>query len=311
MIADFKKAAELLQDKLNTWFNEGILLLPNLIIAAAFFLIFIFLSGRISRLIHKLLFSKLNNKALANFLSGLCKFIVILLGLILAINILNLDQAVSSILAGVGIVGITLGFAFQDFTANLISGVALVLNKDFPFKVNDIIKTNDHTGIVDSINLRSTTIKTFEGEHVILPNRQIFENPIVNFTYINYRRVNLTVGVSYGDDLQKVEEVTLKAVKNVSTLLDSRPVQLYYKEFGDSSINFEVRFWIEYYTQPDFLEARHQAIKNIKKAYDENDITIPFPIRTLDFGIKGGSQLKEQFLKVVTTDAKSLEQSAK
>ncbi|MBD3239850.1 MAG: mechanosensitive ion channel, partial [Chitinivibrionales bacterium] len=91
----------------------------------------------------------------------------------------------------------------------------------------------------------------------------------------------------------KVERVTLDAVRTIGDLADA-PVSLYYSEFGDSSINFMVVFWIRFVKQADYLAARSKAVKAIKAAYDREDITIPFPIRTLDFGIKGGTRLSEE-----------------
>ena len=131
---------------------------------------------------------------------------------------------------------------------------------------------------------------------MIIPNREVLQNPVTNYTKTHDRRVDLEVGVSYGDDLEKVKEITLNAVRKLENLLPDKEVQLYYKEFGDSSINFVVMFWIRYLDESKFLAARSSAIMNIKKAYNENDITIPFPIRTLDFGIKGGEKLSDMSL---------------
>jgi small conductance mechanosensitive channel len=204
---------------------------------------------------------------------------------------MHLDKAVTSLLAGVGIAGVALGFAFQDITANLLSGVALVINKDYPFKVKDIIETNDFIGYVEEISLRSTTISTFQGQTVIIPNRVIYENPLVNYSFTQKRRVDLEIGVSYGDDLKKVVDITMQAIQDIDRD-KSKVVEVFYKEFGSSSINLELRFWVPFKDPNQYLEARHQAIIAVKEAFDANNITIPFPIRTLDFGIKGGKTLE-------------------
>jgi small conductance mechanosensitive channel len=183
---------------------------------------------------------------------------------------------------------LALGFAFQDLAVNFIAGVFMAVRKSF--RIGDIIESNGFMGKVTEISLRSTKVLTFQGQKIVIPNRLIFENPLSNYS-TGQRRIDLGVGVSYGDDLQKVEDVTLQAVKNLSIHDVNRPVDLYYEGFGDSSINFIIRFWVEFKQQPDFLKARSEAIKAIKAAYDAEDITIPFPIRTLDFGIKGGEKL--------------------
>lgn len=228
---------------------------------------------------------------LATLLSGTTFTAVFLIGLFIALSILNLSQAVTSLLAGVGIVGIALGFAFQDIAANYISGIIIAVQR--PFKEGDLLKTNDYFGKVTDIDLRSTTIVTLDGLDVIIPNKDVLQNPLTNYTHTNFRRVDLTVGVSYAEDLEHVKKVTIDAVKKVKPRDMRKEVELFYDEFDDSSINFIVRFWIENATQLSYRTAKSAAIMNIKAAYNKEGITIPFPIRTLDFGIKGGKTFKE------------------
>lgn len=131
------------------------------------------------------------------------------------------------------------------------------------------------------------------GETVIIPNKDIFQNPIENYTRTQDRRVDIPVGVSYGDDLERAQEVATRAVEAVRPRNLSRPVEVFYSEFGESSINFELRFWIQDAQQTPYLDARSKAIKAIKAAFDREGITIPFPIRTLDFAKVGGDTLGE------------------
>ncbi|MBU1819988.1 MAG: mechanosensitive ion channel family protein, partial [Bacteroidetes bacterium] len=126
-----------------------------------------------------------------------------------------------------------------------------------------------------------------------------FQNTIENFTVLGRRRLDLSVGVSYGDDLRKVKDITIKAAQKVSVRSMTDDITLYFEEFGDSSINFSLRIWLNATDQPTFLQGRHEAILYIKEAYDANDIMIPFPIRTLDFGIKGGEKLSEMDVRVL------------
>jgi small conductance mechanosensitive channel len=169
----------------------------------------------------------------------------------------------------------------------------IIMSVRMPFRVGDIIETQDKLGTVQHMNLRATIVRSFQGQHHIIPNKDVFQNIITTYSIYGERRIDLEVGVSYGDDLEQVKQVTLQAVNSISSLIQDDPIQFFYTEFGESSINFEVRFWVNFKIQPDFLQARSEAIMAIKKAYDENDITIPFPIRTLDFGIKGGEKLTE------------------
>ena len=132
-----------------------------------------------------------------------------------------------------------------------------------------------------------------QGQDVVIPNRLIMEKEYTHYTINRHRRIDLSVGISYGDDLEKAEKITLGAIKQVKELKSNKPVDLFYNEFGNSSINFMVRYWVNFNKETDYLGALSQGIKNIKKAYDENNITITFPIRTIDFGMKVGKTLAD------------------
>ncbi|HBQ59085.1 MAG TPA: mechanosensitive ion channel protein MscS, partial [Balneolaceae bacterium] len=215
--------------------------------------------------------------------------LVLTAGVFFALSILNLDGAVTSLLAGAGIIGLALGFAFQDIASNFISGVLLSIRH--PFGIGDIIDTNGYFGTVQKLNLRNTVIRTPQGQIVYVPNKSVYENPFTNFTKTGMRRIDLECGVSYGDDLEKALKVAIEAIEGLDARDKSKDVELYYDSFGGSSVDFKLRFWIDFEVLPQYLGARSEAIIRLKKAFDENDIMIPYPIRTLDFGIRGGEKL--------------------
>jgi small conductance mechanosensitive channel len=196
-------------------------------------------------------------------------------------------------LAGAGIVGLALGFAFQDLAGNLISGIGLAVNQRWPFKIGDIIETNGVFGEVDEIHLRTSIIRTLDDKMVVVPNREIFQNAVVNFSAAGTRRVDVTCGVSYGDDLEKVKSVVERTIRDLPARSRSKEAEVFFEEFGESSINFVARFWVDYEKHTDYLGARSDAVMAIKRAFADHDITIPVPIRTLDFGIRGGERLAD------------------
>ncbi|WP_420388259.1 mechanosensitive ion channel family protein [Roseivirga sp.] len=288
---NISKAFQIVEDKLEGWLQTLTEMLPNFVVAILVLIIFYFIS-RIVRLASKKLMSRfIEQPAIIGLLSTIISIVIIGSGLVIALNLLHLSKAVTSLLAGAGIAGLAIGFAFQDISANFISGIIMAFRK--PLNVGDIIETNGVTGFVKDIQLRATILETFQGLHVIIPNRLIFQNAITNYTKTHQRRVDLYVGVSYAEDLEKVKQVTEEAVMKNQYLTDDKNVNLVFEGFGDSSINYRVMFWVNYSpTQPNYLEARSEAIMAINKAYKEKGITIPFPIRTLDFGIKGGEKLE-------------------
>lgn len=291
MFSQFENAYELVLDKVNNWAEGLILMLPNVIVAIVVIILFYIISVFIRKGLAKLLDKISNNVAVNKLLISIANILVIILGVVVALNIMQLDKTVTSVLAGVSIVGLALGLAFQDAGANLISGVIMAVKS--PIHVGDLIKTNNYFGTVKRIGLRSATIIVPTGQDVVVPNRLIMQNPYELYSIYKSRRIDLQCGISYGEDLEKVEKVTLQAVEKVKDMDPDKPIQFFYTEFGNSSINYVLRYWVMFRRQPDYLEGVHQGIKYIKKAYNENGITIPFPIRTLDFGIKGGEKLSE------------------
>lgn len=299
---DLDKITNLITDKLATWAEALIKLLPNIVMAAVVMVIGFYIAKFIRRITTKLISKVSNNITLNNLFSSVVYFSFIGIVLFTVLTILNLDKAVTSILAGAGILGLALAFAFQDIAANFMSGIFISFRK--PLKVGDIVQIKEYMGKVKEINLRDTVIETFQGKTVIIPNKEVFQNPIENYTILQKRRFDLEVGVSYGDDLEKVREITLNAVSGIAELSSEDEVSVFFMEFGDSSINLSVRMWIDTPEQAVYNKVRSEAILRIKKAYDANDIMIPFPIRTLDFGIKGGTTLNQMPINIAS--AKSL-----
>ncbi|NNF57484.1 MAG: mechanosensitive ion channel [Rhodothermaceae bacterium] len=284
-----------LVDKLAGWLDAIILALPNFVLAV----LIVIVSAMIARLARrgvKKVLGRLGDhmestKRVQSLLGTLAYVAVLSAGTFIALGVLSLDGVVTSLLAGAGILGLALGFAFQDIASNFIAGVLLAVRA--PFQVGDLIKTNDYLGTVRQIDLRATHIETFQGQTVIIPNAAVYQNPLVNYTETASRRVDIACGVGYGDDLDTAERVAKAAVEDVARRDASQEVELFYTEFGDSSINFMLRFWIEGATQGQFLAAQSDAIKRIKAAFDQEGVTIPFPIRTLDFDPNGGLALRE------------------
>lgn len=271
--------------------HDIIRLMPNIFLAVIILVIGLFLAKKAKQLAFKMVRRFSAHATLNNLLISVIHIFLVGIVLFTTLSILKLDKAVTSILAGAGIIGLALAFAFQDIAANFISGVFISFRK--PFHVGNIVKLKDYMGKVEAINLRDTVLRTFQGQMVILPNKDVFQNPIENFSLLGKRRLDLDIGVSYAEDLEKVRVVTLEAVKDLPGRTRQDEISLFYIAFGESSINFTVRIWLDTPEQPEYLSSSSEAIIRIKKAYDMHGITIPFPIRTLDFDIKGGKNLRE------------------
>ncbi|MGH8021699.1 MAG: mechanosensitive ion channel family protein [Opitutaceae bacterium] len=294
MAVNIQETLRKLWEKLTGWVEQFILLLPNLLIAIAVFVVFWVVARQIGKYAHKLLRRLIHNDEVAGLAAVLIHLSVIGAGLVVSLGVLGLDKTLTSVLAGAGLVGLALALAFQDLGQNILAGVYILMRRTI--RSGDFIETNGHYGAVRRINLRATHLETPRGPIAIVPNREVFQNTILNYSTGHYR-VDLAAGVSYGDDLEKVRQVTIAAVEGVPKRIEERPVQFFFNEFAESSINFVVRFWIPFQRRSDFREAQSEAIIRIKSAFDEHGITIPFPIRTLDFGIVGGEKLEDALRK--------------
>lgn len=283
---------KLIGETLTNWYQAVVIHIPNIIIALCILLVFRKIAKTLKKTAARYIPRVSDNKSVNSLALHSISIGTTLIGAFFALEVVGLDKAVTSLLAGAGVLGIALGFAFQEIASNFISGVLIALSE--PYKLGDIVQIEGTHGEVTDIELRITTITTFDGLEVFIPNKDMFTKPLINYTRTPKRRVDIPVGISYGDQLPKVEELLKKTLEQVNNLVPGRDIEFFYTEFGDSSINFTVRYWINYRGRVEYLQARHEGIKLIKQAFDQNDITIPFPIRTLDFGIKGGTELKAQ-----------------
>ncbi|SFU53555.1 small conductance mechanosensitive channel [Pustulibacterium marinum] len=278
----FKTAWDKMVTKLGDWFDAIVVNLPNFILAILVFVAAFLLSGYISKFTLRLLHKTKMQRSIKIMISKIVSVMVILIGMILALGIMNLSKVLTTILAGAGVAGLAVGLALQGTLSNTFSGIMLSVVDNI--KIGDWVETNGYTGEVLDIDLRNTTIRQVDNKLVYVPNRLVVENSLKNYSTNSQARVILTCGVGYESNLEMVREVTIKVAKELSK--DSgreNEVQFFYTEFGDSSINYELRFWVNAAKLINIREAKGEAIMKIKKAYDQHNINIPFPIRTINF----------------------------
>ena len=201
-------------------------------------------------------------------------FAIVLVGAIISFNIVGIDF--SSIL---GFLTIGIGFAFKDLLANFIAGVVILTQKKF--KIGDLIKTQDRIGKIVEIDVRTTQVKSIDGTQLIIPNADMLTNVVQNFSSNPFRRISMEVHVHLDTPLDQSIEVARAAVAKVSNVVKDPETQILAKEFSDSSILLEVRFWIE--STKNWCQVLSEVIQAVRKDFSEKSIKIPYPIRTIDF----------------------------
>ncbi|AFZ49245.1 mechanosensitive ion channel family protein [Dactylococcopsis salina] len=182
------------------------------------------------------------------------------------------------IIAALGLGSVAIGFAFQDIFKNFLAGILLLLQE--PFRIGDQIIVAGYEGTVEHIDIRTTRIRTYQGEEVIVPNATVFTSEIQVRTAYDYRRTNLGVGVDYNTSLPMAKERLQNILQEVEGVLDNPQPEIDLVGFGDSSIDFVVRYW----TIPQQHIVRRiqtQVIIAIKRDFDQAEINIPYPIRTV------------------------------
>jgi len=206
-----------------------------------------------------------------------------MLGLIIAIAQLGIE--VGPLLAGLGIAGFVIGFALQDTLANFASGLMILVYR--PFDVGDVIEAGGVMGKVDQMNLVSTMILTFDNQLLIVPNKQVWGGIIRNVTHQDTRRVDMTFGIGYSDDIPKAEKVLTEIVTSHEKVLkDPEPV-IRLHELGDSSVNFVVRPWSK---TDEYWDVYWDITREVKRRFDAEGISIPFPQRDVHIYREAGAE---------------------
>jgi small conductance mechanosensitive channel len=249
--------------------------LPNLLVSLLILVGSFYLSRLLVGLLRRAFDKKGVDQELTRVICQVATWIILVAGIISA---LQRFFDVTAFLAGLGILGFTVGFALQDIMKNFVAGVILLIQQ--PFKVGDMINVDKFDGIVQTINLRTTELRTRKGLIVLIPNSDMLSNTITNYTRSSLRRIDMPVGVAYNSDPNTTRQVILQAIRSIPTVLDDPAPAVLFHTFGESSIDLKVYFWIDTATI-DYFEATDLAFTQIKAALDAHSIEIPFPIRTI------------------------------
>ncbi len=281
MKSELKTAFIELFEKLEGWFHSIIQNLPNLLVAILVMIAAFYLARVVNKWGTRLASKRIAQDSIAQLIGRVSAIVVVLLGLFLALGTLDLSKTLNTLLAGAGISGLVIGLALQGTLSNLVGGIILSFRKKI--EIGNWIETMGFSGEVVDISLNSLVLKQFDNTLVIIPNKKIVENPLKNYSITQRMRIALECGVGYESDLDKVEKVVKEAISTVYQQHNGTEIEVYFKDFGSSSITFVCRYWVDARDAKNRLDAKSAGIRAIKKSFKENNITIPFPIRTLEF----------------------------
>lgn len=241
------------------------------LVSAIFTLVIgLWLAGKLKKLIEKRMITRNVDLSIRTFLIPIINIVLKMIVIMFVVSRLGLDA--SGLIAALGGAGLAIGLALQGSLSNFAAGILIILFK--PFKVGDYIVSQGNEGSVESINLLNTLIATAKGQVVTLPNANLFNNPITNYSVKEYRRLDVNVGISYDDDFDKAREVLLSVLEKNELVDDTQSKTVEILEFAASSVNLAVRCYVK---NSDYWTAYWQLYRAVKYALDDNNISMPYP----------------------------------
>ncbi|MGD2270244.1 MAG: mechanosensitive ion channel family protein [Desulfobacterales bacterium] len=245
--------------------------LPNILSSGLLILLFWAINKISRRMVSTaLLKTKISTEA-QNLILRFVRYAVLVIAFVTVADQLGIN--VTSLIAGVGIAGLAISFAAQDTISNVISGIAIIIDR--PFSQGDWISIGDMHASVTDIRLRTTVLTTFDNETVVVPNKQLAQERVVNYTLTPKIRVRVAIGIAYKEDTKKAREVLLKTLAGDNRILDDPAPAVLVKNLGGSSVDLELRFWTEDSIMKFTL--MWEYIEKGKQALDRAGIEIPYP----------------------------------
>ncbi len=224
------------------------------------------------RILNKVLRKRNVEPTLIGFLTSSLKFALYLFVIIAAVGQLGVET--TSFIAVLGAAGLAVGLALQGSLSNLAAGIMLVIFRQI--KVGQFIEGGGASGTVEKIGIFNTTLVSIDNKVIYIPNSKLINDNIINYNEKDIRRVDMVFGISYGDDVTKAKNIINEILKSDSRILTDPAPQVVLAKLADSSVNINVRPWVK---TPDYWNVHFDLLESIKKKFDEEKITIPFPQR--------------------------------
>lgn len=269
---------ETIKDSIKELIGSAVKIFPALLTALIIIFLTRFAAQFAQRITETIAYKTVSSKSLQFLMVKAASTTTWICGILLACVIAFPGLSLGDIIATLGLSSVAIGFAFQDIFKNFFAGILILLQQ--PFRIGDQIVVSDYEGTVDQIDIRTTEIITYGGERVVIPNSTVFTSVVRVRTAFAHRRTDLAVGVDYNTSLSQASDILEQTISQVEGVLDKPEPEIDLVGFGDSSIDFMIRYW----TSSQQKQVRHvqtRAILSIKQAFDKADINIPYPIRTL------------------------------
>ena len=278
---------DLIWNALNALLNAFLYRLPYIFVAVIVFSLFLIIAKVVNSAINTAGKRTRLDATLADLLGRLAAFVIAVLGIFVAAVIIFPTFQPGDLVAGLGITSVAIGFAFKDVLQNFFAGIFILWRK--PFIIGDQLRFKEFEGTVEDITVRSTRLRTFDGERAVIPNGDIYTNSVLVQTAYKNRRAKFVVGIGYRDDIEAGRGAIKKVLERTAGVLPDPSPWIYVSELAPSSVNLTVYFWIES-SQANVLQVTDRVVTGIKYALDEAGIDMPYPHNVVLFHDETGTR---------------------
>ncbi|MDX2229432.1 MAG: mechanosensitive ion channel family protein [Leptolyngbyaceae cyanobacterium bins.349] len=268
-------------EKVQGMVNGFIALLPNLVLALIVFAIFLIVAGTVRQLVRRLTRDRRHARNLGLILGRLAQWSILLIGLFISLSIVIPTLKAGDLVQLLGISGVAIGFAFRDILQNFLAGILILLTE--PFQLDDQIIFKDFEGTVENIQTRATTIRTYDGRRIVIPNSELFTNSVTVNTAFDNRRLEYDIGIGYGDDIDAAKRLILEAIQETEGTLSEPAPDAIVVDLAESTVNIRARWWVQPPRRAEVLALQDKVLTAIKKKLTVNGIDLPFPTQQILF----------------------------
>ena len=267
-------------ERFHQFFEGAYRLLPNMVVGLLVLLLFFFAAKLIRKFIQRTSHAR-RHRNLAIALSRLAQWAILLMGVLIAVTIVFPNFTPADLISALGLTGIAIGFAFRDIFENFLAGILILITE--PFRIDDQIVIEGYEGTVENIETRATTIVTYDGRRVVIPNSKLFKSSVMINTAFDRRRLQYDIGIGNGDDIQLAKKLMLETARGVDGVLPEPAPDALVIAYADNGVTIRLRWWINPPRRADVLDAQDKVLESVKAVLTEHGIDLPFPTQQVLF----------------------------
>jgi small-conductance mechanosensitive channel len=265
---------------LEKYWEDFWVLLPKIVVAIGILIVAVIVARKVKKVVQKRMGNRLDDPLLAKFIAKVFQWSIIVLGIAVAMHLIELGGIARGLLTSAGITGIVLGFAFRDIGENLLAGILLAFNR--PFNVGDTVQSDSITGVVKTLDLRNTHIRSFDGKDIYIPNAMILKNPLLNFTRDGLLRFDFIVGIDQADDANKARKIILEDINEIDGVLKKPAPVVAIEELAKSTIDLRIYYWVDLFQyKGSALDLKTNIMNRTKEILLNKGFSLPSDIHEL------------------------------